>query len=305
MGTTRGYVSREDDWQFDRATKRVGGWLAGFGLLSVNIGLFLIAATGLFLLNLYQDPRNIDVFTRLRPWALLIIFHAVAVTIVWLLSWAIQAGQFESEESPQSTPQRFGPTPKTAIGASPTRARFSPTVSTPVILDSREQSEHFWRRRSTSILRQHEPGVRETWSWSSTDEAEVTHTWPDGDRYDVAPYAPTVEHVQAEREFDDNADVNGHEDTSKEAVAGYPERPQVESEPEPVDTALDPLRFASRQHDSNGTSGDASVLTRWLWIEAAAAAWLAQREDLPASDGESDSELHVPPAEGDSAEAMP
>jgi hypothetical protein len=47
------------------------------------------------------------------------------------------------------------------------------------------------------------------------------------------------------------------------------------------------------------------VLTRWLWVEAAAAAWLAQREDEPENADEDESEVILPSTDGDSPEALP
>jgi hypothetical protein len=304
MGTTRGYSKRDGEWQFDRATKQLGGWLTGYGLLSLNIGLFLIAATALFLLNLYQDPRNIDTFERLRIWALLIIFHAVAVTILWIMSWALRAGQSEPSTTSKAATNTSGPIPIAASGQTTTRSRFSPTVSTPVILDTDEETEHFWRRRSTAIWRKHEPGKQDTWSWATTEEAEVTHTWPDGESFDVAPYGPAFDTVPLKAADLDEVDGEVHLDIKTDVVVSA-ESQKSEAGPEPTDSVIDPLRFASRQQESKDSVGEDAVLTRWLWVEAAAAAWLAQREDEPENADEDEPEVFLPPTDGDSSEALP
>jgi len=290
---------RSGEWQFDRAARRIGGWLTGYGLLSLNISLFLLAATGLFLLNLYRDPRNIDTFERLRIWALVIIFHAVAVTVLWIMSWALRAGHQESAKPPRPvTPA--GPIPLASAGETPTRSRFSPTVSTPIIVDDHEEAEHFWRRRSTAIWRKHEPGKQDMWSWSTTDEAEITHTWPERKPHDAARHGQTVDVTPAMTEELD--DVEGKVLVEEDIVvtAQAPEPP--ESAPEPKDSVIDPLRFVNRQQDGDSDSGGEAVLTRWLWVEAAAAAWLAQREDE--SDTEDD-DLIIPPAESSAPEPLP
>jgi hypothetical protein len=304
MGATQGHIARDGQWQLDRASKQLVRWLTGFGLLSLDIGLFLITTTALFLLNLYQDPQHIDVVDKVRPWALLIVFHAIAVLILWIMSWALQAGKEQPEKAPQSPPQRSGPVPIAATGGAQTRSRFSPTVSTPVIIDSHEESEHFWRRRSTSIWRQNEPGKQETWSWSSTDEAELTHTWPEGEHFDTAPSS------QPYGPFQPAAEINQGPGTGRDVVQTAADQPvgdAVETQSEPVDKVLDPMRFASRQKDSNGAGGEDGVLTRWLWVEAAAAAWLAQREDEPESSNEAaefDRKPLLPPTEGEPPEAL-
>ncbi len=302
MGATQGHIARDGQWQLDRASKQLVRWLTGFGLLSLDIGLFLIATTALFLLNLYQDPSNIDVVDKVRPWALLIVFHTIAVLILWIMSWALRAGKTEQEKALQSTSQQSGPVPIAATGGSQTRSRFSPTVSTPVIIDSHEESEHFWRRRSTAIWRQQEPG-QETWSWSSTDEAELTHTWPDGEHFDSASSKPQYGPFEPAADTVINQDPGPARDVVKTFVEP-PNQETGEAQPEPVDKVLDPMRFASRQKEANGTSNDDGVLTRWLWVEAAAAAWLAQREDEPESAEESDRKTLLPPAEGDPPEAL-
>jgi hypothetical protein len=304
MGTTRGYSRRDGEWQLDRATKQLGGWLTGYGLLSLNIGLFLIAATALFMLNLYQDPRNIDVFQQLRFWALLIIFHAVAVTIVWIMSWALRAGQSEPSMASKPAANNSGPIPIAASGQTTSRSRFSPTVSTPVILDTDEETEHFWRRRSTAIWRKHEPGKQDTWSWATTEEAEVTHTWPDGDSFEVAPYGPTFDAVPLKAAELEDVDGEVHLDIKTDVVVST-ESQKAEAGPEPTDSVIDPLRFASRQQESNGSVGEDAVLTRWLWVEAAAAAWLAQREDGPETAGDDASKPFLPPTDGEPPEALP
>jgi hypothetical protein len=297
MGTTMG--QRSGEWQFDRAAKRIGGWLTGYGLLSLNISLFLLAATGLFLLNLYQDPRNIDVFARLRIWALLIIFHAVAVTILWIMSWALRASQQDSTKTPRSATPRSGPIPLAAAGQSTSRSRFSPTISTPVIVDEHEESEHFWRRRSTAIWRKQEPGKQEMWSWSTTDEAEITHTWPESEPHDAVHYGPTVD--VSPFTTDDLEEVEGkvHVERDIELTTSAPEA--RDEAREPTDSVIDPLRFVNRQQDAGDESGSDAVLTRWLWVEAAAAAWLAQREDE--TDPEEDSVV-IPPADNSPPEAL-
>jgi hypothetical protein len=69
---------------------------------------------------------------------------------------------------------------------------------------------------------------------------------------------------------------------------------------EPTDSVIDPLRIASRQQDTDNPAGGDAVLTRWLWVEAAAAAWLAQRKDAEITDSDS----FVPPsADGSGSEA--
>jgi hypothetical protein len=303
MGATQGHISRDGEWQIDRATKQVGRWLIGVGFLSLDVGLFLVTATALFLLDLYQDPQHIDVADKLRPWALVIIFHTIAVLILWIMSWALQAGKSDSEKAPQSTPQRAGPIPIAATGGAQPRPRFSPTVSTPVIIDSHEESERFWRRRSTAIWRQHDPGRQETWGWSSTDEAELTHTWPDGDRYDTAPSGPPYGPYQTASDTVIEPNVTPRQDvvgTAEQQSASDNRDTPVKQE----DKVLDPLRFASRQNDANGNDDKDGILTRWLWVEAAAAAWLAQREDEPESSDGADSKPLYPPIEGDSPEAL-
>jgi len=303
MGATQGHISRDGEWQFDRATKQFGRWLTGFGFLSLDIGLFLLTATALFLLNLYQNPQHIDVADELRPWALVIIFHTIAVLILWIMSWTLQASKSGSDQARQSSPRVNDPIPIAASGESQSRPRFSPTVSTPVIIDSQEEAEHFWRRRSTAIWRQHEPGKQETWGWSSTDEAELTHTWPDGDRYDTAPSGQTYGPFQTAPETVVEPDIEPRGDV----IHTVAKRPVTNTD-EPVapqeDRVLDPLRFASRKNEPNGNDDKDGVLTRWLWVEAAAAAWLAQREDEPDSSDEHDSKPLYPPIEGEPPEAL-
>jgi hypothetical protein len=307
MGTMRRQISSHGGWQFERATKRLGGWLAGFGLLSLNIGLFLLAATSLFLYNLYHDPQNIDVLNQLRIWALLIIFHAVAVTVFWIMSWAIRAEKPEPARPPRSEQPFPGPIPAIGSGDSYGGTRFRPTVSTPVLVDDLE-SEHFWRRRSTSILHRHEPGRQDTWQWSISDQAELTRTWPETTTQDHSSPTPELDAASA---FDAAPEVDdGEIPTVGDAVAGVvydpielersdDEEPDEPEEPQkPQDSVIDPLRVASRQPESNTAAGGDGVLTRWLWVEAAAAAWLAQRED------EVIDEKFVPPsADGSDAEA--
>jgi hypothetical protein len=296
MGTTRGHITNHSGWQIDRATKRLGGWLAGYGLLSLNIGLFLLAATGLFLYNLYHDPRNIDLLDQLRYWALLIIFHAVAVTVFWIMAWAIRAEKPESTRTPRTDQPFPGAIPAIGTGDSYGGTRFRPTASTPVLVDDLEEAEHFWRRRSTAILHRHEPGRQDTWQWSISDEAELTRTWPESTTQDQP--SPTLE-LDTEKSEDGIPTVGDHlvgvvyDPIKIEHVDGV--------RPEPVDSVVDPLRVASRQPDADNSTGSDGVLTRWLWVEAAAAAWLAQREDAEIEEPSS----YVPPsADGSDAEAF-
>jgi hypothetical protein len=251
----------------------------------LNIGLFLLAATGLFLYNLYHDPRNIDVFEQLRFWALLIIFHAVAVTVFWIMSWAIRAEKPDPAPAPRTDQPFPGPIPAIGSGDSYGGMRFRPTVSTPVLVDDLEESEHFWRRRSTSILHRHEPGRKDTWQWSISDQAELTRTWPETTTQDHSSPPPEVDAAPKENENEDEIPTVG------DAVAGVvydpielermddDEQDEPEEPQKPQDSVIDPLRVASRQPESNPAAGGDGVLTRWLWVEAAAAAWLAQRED--------------------------
>jgi hypothetical protein len=299
MGTMRRHISSQGEWQFDRATKRLGGWLAGYGLLSLNIGLFLLVATGLFLYNLYDDPRNIDVLERLRLWALLIIFHAVAVTVFWIMSWAVRADRSEPTRSLRPDAPTPGIIPAIGSGETYSRPRFSPTVSTPVLVDETEETEHFWRRRSTSILHRHEPGRQDTWAWSTTDEAELTRTWPERSPSEEPPTKPDLE--AASQFFDGGTGTIG--DHVVGVVYDPSELEHDDDEVEqaaPEDHVIDPLRLASRQHEPDSPAGGDAALTRWLWVEAAAAAWLAQREDA----GIEGADSHVPPSsDGYSPEA--
>jgi hypothetical protein len=256
--------------------KRLGGWLAGFGLLSLNIGLFLLAATGLFLYNLYHDPRNIDVFEQLRYWALLIIFHAVAVTVFWVMSWAVRAEKPNTTGAPRIDQPFPGAIPAIGSGDSYGGTRFRPTASTPVLVDDLDESEHFWRRRSTSILHRYEPGRQDTWQWSISDQAELTRTWPERTTQDQPTPTPELDATPTMNE-DDIPTVG---DSVVGVVYDPVELERTDDEPdEPEDSVIDPLRVASRQPESDPEAGSDAVLTRWLWVEAAAAAWLAQRED--------------------------
>jgi hypothetical protein len=161
------------------------------------------------------------------------------------------------------------------------------------MVDEMEQAEHFWRRRSTSILHRHEPGLRDTWRWSISDEAELTRTWPVEDESSSTPTLDTKPTERAGPIPTVGDDVGGVvydpvelEQTDVDHTDDY--------EIKPADSVIDPLRFAGRQPESNGNGSEAD-LTRWLWVEAAAAAWLAQREDA----GIDSSGSYAPPSSND------
>jgi hypothetical protein len=299
MGTTRSHITTKSGWQFDRATKRLGGWLTGYGLLSLNIGLFLLTATGLFLYNLYHDPRNIDVLEQLRFWALLIIFHAVAVTVFWIVSWAVRAEKPASTHTSSFDPSRSNTVPAIGSGDTYGGSRFRPTASTPVIVDDMEESEHFWRRRSTAILHRHEPGRQDTWQWSISDEAALTRTWPEQTTEDRVSPAPEIDAEPANS--DDTLPTVGDHVVGVVYDPVELEQAKDEQQDEPKDSVIDPLRVAGRQPRPNTPATDEAVLTRWLWVEAAAAAWLAQREDSKLEGSDS---VVPPPAAGSDAEAF-
>src|SRR5688572_24614451 len=78
-------AERGIDPQWGRLGRGVSTWLLGRGLLSLHVGAFLLAATGLLLLNLIRAPNDLWVEAPLRRWGVVLLLHAALVGSGWTL----------------------------------------------------------------------------------------------------------------------------------------------------------------------------------------------------------------------------
>src|SRR5215217_1015062 len=76
-------VERGINPQWGRLGRGVGAWTLGRGLLSLHIGVYLLTATVLILLNLARSPNDLWFQAPLRRWAVLLLLHAALVVGGW------------------------------------------------------------------------------------------------------------------------------------------------------------------------------------------------------------------------------
>jgi len=79
-------------------------WCKGPGFLVLHIDLFLVAIAALLLLNITRSPDHIWVGGVFWRWGLLLVIHAMATLLIWLIGLLLSeerpgAGTYEAEWS--------------------------------------------------------------------------------------------------------------------------------------------------------------------------------------------------------------
>lgn len=226
-------------------------WLTGTGFLAVDAGAFFVALMLLLPWNLYSSPGDLWVAEPLRSWAFILTFHALVVGAI-----ALARGIVRSPESEDVTPQRgLRASSAWSAPAPPASQPSHPTAST---LLAQEWARRWLEDDQTEVAEMVERSEaiskrRSTVPHSSTSAVEIT-PWPE------AP-EPRVQTIDAEAILADWLDEQASE------YIAPPER-------------VDPLRSAARVAEPDENELEPEL--EWKWVEAAASAWLANR-DAPSS----------------------
>lgn len=222
-------------------------WLTGTGFLALDAGAFFVALMVLLPWNLYSSPGDLWVAQPLRSWAFVLTFHALVVGAIALARGIVRSPEPEPIAAPRGLRASSGwsTPPQTA----PQTAR--PTASALLAQE--------WARR-----------------WLEDDNAEVTEMMQQSEaisarragvahEVEVTPWPeapePRTQSLDAEAILADWLD-----EQASEYVAPAPEQ-------------IDPLRYAARM--TQGETIELEPELEWKWVEAAASAWLSNRDVTP------------------------
>lgn len=232
-------------------------WFTGTGFLAVDAGAFFVALMVLLPWNLYSSPGDLWVAQPLRSWAFILTFHALVVGAI-----ALARGIVRSPEPETVVPQR-GLRASSGWSA-PTQPASPPARATASSLLAQE-----WARRwleddkaeVAEMMQQSEAmsGRRSRVSLDPDAPGDVT-PWPE------AP-APRAQSIDAEAILADWLD-----EQASEYVAPAPER-------------VDPLRSAARVSEEETIELEPEL--EWKWVEAAASAWISNRDLAPGKHADS------------------
>jgi hypothetical protein len=225
-------------------------WLTGTGFLAVDAGAFFVALMVLLPWNLYSSPGDLWVAQPLRTWAFILTFHALVVGAI-----ALARGIVRSPEPETLVPQRG--LRASSSWSAPTETTPQPNRATASTLLAQE-----WARRwleddqaeVADMVQQSEEITRRTSSAYDPSAAVEMTPWPD------AP-APRAQSIDAEAILADWLD-----EQASEYVA-------------PAQESIDPLRSAARVTESDPIDLEPDV--EWKWVEAAASAWISNRDTPP------------------------
>jgi len=113
----------QTSWQWSQLGWMLRDWLLGVGLLSFHVGLYLLVALALVLVNLYQTPAHIWARRPLLIWGIIVAVHAVLVGIFVTLDNANRMLKSEEERAklaPRRATGRFVPRPSGRFSVRPT-----------------------------------------------------------------------------------------------------------------------------------------------------------------------------------------
>lgn len=127
-------------WQWGRLGATIRDWVLGVGFLSFHVGLYLLAAVALVMLNLARAPHHLWVSEVLLPWGIVVLIQAVLVGIAAALANADRMIDAEEAADQGAATRPF--------------ARFDPRASgrfsvRPVVTVSDDEPP--WRRTSRFI----------------------------------------------------------------------------------------------------------------------------------------------------------
>ncbi len=236
-------------------------WFTGTGLLAINALAFFGALVVLVPWNIYTSPGDFWTADLFIPWAFVLGFHALLVGVWALIRQVILKDDNPLSEMTPTARQWQAARAKTSASAINFRTAGSSNPAAASAAAALYAEE--WRRQSVI---EHEPGTQ-----SSSRKAHS----------DQSPARPA-----------DIGDLLADWDTSwPESAEGIDSVPSREdSEPDSpaitADTYSDllaeptrtpgPLSAAARAASSEERTVDPEL--EWQWIEAAASAWLSNRE---------------------------
>ncbi|HET8524526.1 MAG TPA: hypothetical protein VFL82_14915 [Thermomicrobiales bacterium] len=140
--------------QFNRLRRGLAARLLGPGLLLVHIGIFLVAATALILINLYRHPAGLTVGGALRTWAAIVAFHALVVALYPVVRWSVAtsdaSGQDPMQRLREASTRLRTPMPRflSEDGRTPLVTRVRENLTQPVSLDAfqGQSVQAIWQR---------------------------------------------------------------------------------------------------------------------------------------------------------------
>lgn len=192
---------RTDEIQWGRLNQAVTSWVTGYGLLSVHIGLYLLAAAILVLINLYRSPDHFHVQGALFIWGIILLIHIGFVVVRTTL--ARTANQLSSDRQGNATSANTRRTTLTGSGhgARPT-GRFGAKTGNERDESSLERAKIFVQERVVQPVAaraaplttaRHEESPASPPVETASDHA--TDTWPHGNG--VEPHGTVTQRGRA------------------------------------------------------------------------------------------------------------
>lgn len=226
-------------------------WLTGTGFLAVDAGAFFVALMVLLPWNLFRSPGDLWVAEPLRTWAFVLTFHALLVGAIALARGIVRAPEADSIATQPAT-------------------RTSTTWTTS------EEPSSVNRQTASTLLAQ-----------------EWARRWIEDDQAEVAEMVQQSEAVSVRQASVDPAGASGpvvwpeaptpRQSIDAEAIlADWLDEQASEYVTPPVD-GVDPLRSAAQALPES----DIDPELEWKWVEAAASAWIANRDVPPAGNASS------------------
>jgi hypothetical protein len=290
--------------QINRLRRGLAARLLGPGLLLVHIGVFLVAATALILINLYRHPSGLTIGGALRTWAAIVAFHALIVALYPVVRWSVVTAEIDREDPLQrirdaSTRVRMPALRSpSADGRVPLAARVRANLTQPVSLDAfqGQSVQAIWQRVTVRWQRLTNeqvipPDMMNGGGQPYHNGHQSTITAESG-AYEVV--ATTQIYGGASSPANAWPRRNGAHSTDGGATASrpasWPQRPGAPVETAHADSERPPAIPAEPVNPDGAAASESSDSPRWAWVQEAAASWSVRPEqdqpELPSPDGE-------------------
>jgi hypothetical protein len=280
--------------QINRLRRGAAARLLGPSLLLVHIGIFLVAATALIMINLYRHPSGLTIGGALRTWAAIVAFHALVVALYPVVRWSVVTSEIDGQDPLQrlreaSTHLR-APVLRlpSADGRVPLAARVRANLTQPVSLDAfqGQSVQAIWQRMTVRWQRLTNEQIippSDTMNGGGqpnhnghpstiTVESGAYEVIATSQIYSEAP-APASSWPQRNGTHSTNGS-NGTAAASRQVP--WPQRPRTPAEAVNADSAGSPaIPVEPTSADGAGT-GESNGSPRWAWLDDAAASWLAR-----------------------------
>jgi hypothetical protein len=304
--------------QINRLRRGVAARLLGPGLLLVHIGVFLVAATALILINLYRHPSGLTIGGALRTWAAIVAFHAFVVALYPIVRWSVATSEIDGQDPLQrlreASTRLRSPMPRfpSGEGRVPLAARVRANLTQPVSLDAfqGQSVQAIWQRvtvrwqrlTNEQIIPPSDMTNGGSQPYHNGHHSTIT---AESGAYEVVTtshiYGSAPSPASSWPQRNGGHATNGSADASRQVP--WPQRPGTPAESGHTESARPPALPA--EPIGGVSAGEPPDPSRWPPVEDATASWVApseqgQREPQPQSqDGERAAvspDAPVPPA---------